>query len=85
MYQAQARIFSGCVEWIDCSEIPVQSKPKYDHETYFSRKTIYFSTFQAIGDWSGRFIYVTAGYTASTNDSTAFKNCIMYKEQSAYV
>ena len=29
------------VGFLDGSEIPLQSKPKYDHETYFSRKKIY--------------------------------------------
>ena len=33
--------FSGCVGFLDGSGIPLQSKPKYDHETYFLRKKIY--------------------------------------------
>ena len=77
--------FSGCVGFLDGSEIPLQSKPKYDHETYFLRKKIYGFNLQAISDWSGRFIYAATDYTASTHDSTAIKNCILYREQSTYM
>ena len=55
------------------------------YETYSSRKKLYGFNLQAISNWSGRFIYVATGYTVSIHDSTAFKNCPLYREMPAYV
>lgn len=52
--EAQApshKIFPGCVGFLDDTE----KQPKYDHETYFSRKKIYSGpNLQAISDSSRR-------------------------------
>ena len=60
-------IFSDSVGFLDGPEISLQSKPKNDHETYFSRKKIFGFNLQDISNWSGRFIYAA---TARIHDST---------------
>ena len=41
LHKPRQEIFSGCVWFLEGSEIPLQSKPAYDHETYSSRNKIY--------------------------------------------
>ena len=84
-FKPRQEIFSGCIEFLEVTEILLQSKPKYDHVSYFAGKKIYVFNLQAINDWSGQFIYAATGYTSSTHDSTAFKNCILYRERSTYM
>ena len=55
-----------------------------DPEAYFSRKKNYGFNLQAICDWTGKFIWVYMGHTASVHDSTAFKSTTLYNNSNSY-
>ena len=55
-----------------------------DPEAYFSPKKNYGFNLQAICDWSGRFIWVSMGHTASVYDSTTFKSTALYRGLETY-
>lgn len=78
------KVFHRCIGFLDGSIIVLQTKPLIDPEAYFSRKKNYGFNLQAICDWDGRFIHASMGYTASTHDSTAFKNSGIYKNQTFF-
>ena len=78
-------LFAGCVGFLDGSETPLQSKPKYDQRLTSHVRKYMASTCKLSATWSGRFTYASTGYTASIHDSTAFKNCTLYSERSTYI
>lgn len=66
---------SGCVGYLDATEIKLCDAPVISPESYFSRKHHYSVKLQGICDYTGKLRYVTIGYPGSVHDSRIFREC----------
>src|SRR5437762_2274488 len=73
--------FEDCCGFIDRSEIVLRSKPLFEGDAYFSRKSQYGLNLQGVCDWNQHFIYLHAlGQCASVHNSKTFKILYLAKD-----
>jgi hypothetical protein len=77
----QHSLFKRAVGFIDGCEIPLQRKPKHQHETYFSRHRQYGFEIQAVCNWEGHIRYAYCGNQASVQDSTALRSTVLWQQR----
>ncbi|OWZ02473.1 hypothetical protein PHMEG_00025957 [Phytophthora megakarya] len=75
-----AKIFKGCVGFIDGTTFPHYHNPTVDGECYFDRKSRYSINGQILCDDNRRVIAFYAGWRASCCDSTVYKKMQLTKD-----
>lgn len=76
--------FSGCIGFLDGTDVVLNYRPTIDGETYFNRKKRYAFNVQLICDDKNVIRWATIGWPGSVNDSTIYKTMPQYLTPAQY-
>lgn len=76
--------FSQCIELIDGTLFPFETKPTLCREDYYSRKASYAPNGLIVCDDRARVRYMNASWSGSSHDNRVWKNCKVYHDRTSH-